>query len=249
MRKLNGGFLSGYYPLNSDALDFSGRGNNGTLFNTPTFQTGKVSNAINFGTDATPRSVNIVDNNNDFSFTDNNGDIPFTIMTWVYFSSYSITGNWLINKRSNPVLQGRSEWQLIRTSSTNSIRFFLYDALSTTSNPNYLEKTFPLSILNTWVHLAVTYDRSATLAGIKMFLNGVQQTTTDTSVGTYNGLVKNGSNDVVMGLQGWVSGGGQDSLKHRGLLDETYIWKGIEQTPAFILDAYNTGLAGNPLTI
>ena len=41
--------LVAYYPLNSNANDFSGKGHNGSLVGSPTFTAGKISNAINFG--------------------------------------------------------------------------------------------------------------------------------------------------------------------------------------------------------
>lgn len=240
-RKYGADFLEGlvaYYPLNSNAND-SINGYNGTQVGTPTFVSGKVDNAINFGNDTIVRYVNIADNN-DFSFTNGTTDVPFTISTWVNFSSFSSTGNWLINKRNTT--SGGDEWQLIITP-TGEIRFYKFQF---NLNTSYQIVATPASTiaLNTWYHITVTDAGTANINDCKIYVNGVLNTVTRTTIGTYTRM-NNGSSLVRLGMSSWNAV--DANLKHRGLLDEIAIWKNRELTATEVLELYNKGNAGLPL--
>jgi hypothetical protein len=238
-RKYGADFLEGlvaYYPLNSNANDLI-NGYNGTLVNSPTFVSGKVGNAINFGNDTTLRYVNIPDNN-DFSFTDGTNDVPFTISTWVNFFSFSSTGNWLISKRTNS--SGGDEYQLAYPVSLGLMTFTLHDKAN---NAVFLRcRSLAMPSLNTWINYAITYDGSGTLAGLNMYQNGVIQNNKQ-SAGTYTGC-NNGSSIVRLGMTSWTV---HEIFKHRGLMDETAFWKNRELNATEILELYNKGNAGLPL--
>lgn len=45
-----------------------------------------------------------------------------------------------------------------------------------------------VSTLNTWYHILCTYDGSMSIAGLRVYLNGIERTTTNNSSGTYGGM-------------------------------------------------------------
>ncbi len=227
--------LVGYYPLNSNTNDFSGKGYNGTQVGAPTYVTGKVGNAINFGNDNNITYISIADNN-DFSFTNETTDVPFTISLWVKFSGFSSIGNWLVNKRNAT----SAEWQigyyqnrLIFTKfQFNNIS--IYQQISSTLNP---------FSLNTWYHLCYTDNGSASISGCKLYINGVLSNSVQNSNGVYTRM-NNGTQPLILGINGWDF---NPKLKHRGLIDELAIWKNRELTPTEVLELYTKGNAGKPI--
>jgi hypothetical protein len=222
--------LVAYYAFENNANDSVG-GKNGTLIGSPTFVSGKNGNAINFGNDATLRYINIADNN-DFTFTNGTNDLPFSISMWVNFSSFSTTGNWLINKRGATI--GTDEWQIIRLTSSNSILLTLFN-FNTNGN---LAGFFVLNSLNTWNNLVFTYSGNSAFSGLKIYLNGLNQSLTNASTGTYVRM-PNGTSIVRAGEPSWSPP--PANAKHRGLLDELAIWKNRELTSTEVTELYNAG--------
>jgi hypothetical protein len=240
-RKYGANFLEGlvaYYPLDSNANDFSGKGYNGTLVGPPLFfLNGVVNNCSDFVNDGSFRYINIADQD-DFSFTNGTNDVPFTISTWVYFSSFSTNGNWLISKRTNS--SGGDEYQFAYSTSLGLVTFTLYDKAN---NAVFLRcRSLAMPSLNTWINYAITYDGSGTLAGLNLYQNGVIQNNKQLA-GTYTGC-NNGSSIVRLGMTSWTV----DAIfKHKGLMDETAFWKNRELNATEILELYNKGNAGLPL--
>ena len=229
--------LVGYYPFNSNANDFSGNNYNGSSVGSPTFETGKVGNAINFGNDTVLRYINIPDNN-DFSFTNGTTDVPFTISLWVNFSSFSSTGNWLVNKRN--ATNGGDEWQIIYYQ--NRLSFWkiqfdnrnIYQGVGTGLNP---------FVLNTWYHICYTDNGSGLISGCKLYINGVLSNSIQYINGVYTRM-NNGTAQIRIGQAGWDL---SHIVKHKGLVDELAIWKNRELTPTEVLELYTKGNAGNPI--
>jgi hypothetical protein len=231
-RKYGTNFLTdlvAYYAFQSNANDSVG-GKNGTIVNSPTFTTGINGNAINFGNDSSTRWVNVPDDN-DFSFTNGTADVPASISLWANFSSFSTGANFLINKRG--ATSGTDEWQIARSFSTNVITFTIFSLINSAN----ISINFPFSTLNTWVHIVATYNGNGSHTGMKLYLNGTLQTTTNASAGTYI-RTPNGTAVVRMGQAGWDT---SNPLKHRGLLDEVAIWKNRELTATEVAELYNTG--------
>lgn len=228
--------LVAYYPFNSNANDFSGKGYNGSLIGSPTFVSGKVSNAINFENDTVLRYVDIPDNN-DFSFTNGTTDVPFSISLWVNFSSFSTSGNWLINKRNST--SSGDEWQFCYTYSRLFFSKFqfnnnsIYQEVGTYINPFNL---------NTWYHICYTDNGSALTSGCKLYINGVLSNTVQSGSGVYTRM-NNGTSPTKIGLSWNLSA----NLKHKGLIDELSIWKNRELTATEVLELYNKGNAGLPI--
>jgi len=227
--------LSAYYPLNSDANDYTGV-NNGVPY-LITYGSGKVGNAAIFAKNIVHTYIDIPDNDS-LSFTNGGGvDVPMTICMWVNMSLIN-TGNWFINKRG--ATSGTDEWQFAYFS--NKIIFGRYDRVSN-SIYQEIKSSASLLSLNTWYHIAVTDDGSKNINNMKMYLNGSLITTTKTSAGVYTGM-PNGTYKVKMGRASWDN---NPALAHDGKLDEVAIWKNRQLTDAEVLEAYNLGNAGTPL--
>lgn len=237
-RKYGSNFLTnlvGYYPFNSNANDLSGKGYNGTVIGSPTYGTGKVGNAINFGNDATLTYVNI-DDNNDFSFTNGTNDLPFSFSCWVNFSRFSTTGNWLISKRT--AFSGGDEWQFNFNPSTGRISFAKFSLIN--SSNQQVRSDFTPN-LNQWYHIVVTDGGTGNVADMRMYIDNVLQTTK-----LNNSYVRmpNGTSIVRMGSASWNS---TETQKHRGLLDEVAIWKNRELNATEVAELYTKGNLGNPI--
>lgn len=229
--------LVGYYPLNTNTNDFSGKGYNGTQVGAPTYETGKVGNAINFGNNNNINYIRIADNN-DFSFSNGTTDVPFSISLWVNFSSFS-TGNWLVNKRS--ATSGGDEWQIIFYE--NRLQFFKFQFDNRNIYQQIASSLNPFS-LNTWYHLCYTDNGSGAIGSGKLYINGVLNTVINQNVGGTYTRMNNGTQPLILGINGW---GFEFNLKHKGLIDELAIWKNRELTATEVLELYNRGNAGLPL--
>lgn len=223
--------LIAYYPYNSNANDFSGKGYNGTIAGTPTFVAGKVSDAINFGTTTVANSVTIADNI-DFSFTNNTVDLPFTISSWVNVTQFSPTFNRIIQKRGT----GQDEYQLY-IQPNGQVVFQKFNNGGGTVFQT-IQSAVGVVVLNTWVHICLTNLNSGT-AGLKMYINGVQTATPAVNTGAYTRMINTTSSILI--------GSPATNFKHRGLLDEMYFWKDRELTAAEVTDIYNKGNSGVPL--
>lgn len=229
--------LVGYYPFNANANDFSGVGNNGTIVGTPTYSAGIVGNAINFGNDTAFNYANFIDYN-DFSFTDGTNDVPFTISIWVNVTSFTSSfGNWIFNKRGEFT---NMEYQLVILP-TGRLVFHKFSLGSSASGTQEIfSTTVPLISTNTWYNIIVTDSGSGNINDCKIYLNGSLLNVTRTTTGTYVRMLNTTSN-ARAGIAAWVTSA---NTKHRGLLDEMYIWKNREMTATEALDIYNKGIAG-----
>jgi hypothetical protein len=241
-RKYGSNFLTnlvGYYPFNSNANDLSGKGHNGTPAGAPTYGTGKVGNAINFGNDAVLRCVDIADNN-DFSFTNGTTDVPFTISLWVNLTSFSSTGNWFINKTS-ALNDGNAEWQFIFFN--NRVRFVKFQ-FNNSSIIQLIETPInPLSF-NNWFHFVYTDNGSGSVGSGKIYRNGILFTEINQNIGGTYTRMPNGTNLTRIGMNSWTPA---SNFKHRGLIDELAIWKNRELTATEVAELYTKGNLGNPI--
>jgi hypothetical protein len=240
-RKYGDNFLTnlvGYYPFNSNANDLSGKGYNGTQVGVPTYGTGKVGNAINFGNDAVFRYVDIADNN-DFSFTNGTTDVPFTISLWVNLTAYSVTGSWFINKRG--ATSGTDEWQFVFFGSRVQFGKFQFN---NNSIVQIIESSLNPFILNTWYHICYTDSGSGAVGSGKLYINGSLNAPINTNSGGTYTRMNNGTNLTRIGMNSWTP---VADLKHRGLIDELAIWKNRELTATEVAELYTKGNLGNPI--
>ena len=176
----------------------------------------------------------------DFSFTDGTNDLPFSISFWANFQTHSsnpTNASWIITKRDAST---NEEYQV--TFFDNSFQFWLF---SQGGNSAYVTASLPFTPITggtTWQHFTVTYNGSQTFSGIKMYIDGVSQTLTDSSVGAYLGMI-NGSEPINIGSQGWNPTLGEFD----GKLDEFHIWKNRELTQSEVTNIYNTENTGNSI--
>ena len=133
--------VEGMSRAESNALD-SVDGNPGSLVGNVTYAAGRVGQA--FSLDGANSYVNIPSSSN-INFS---GHTPMTIETWVYRTG-SATGMNILGKRNSCYL-GEIQYQM---------GFDPANGLSFNANGNaFLVKTFRQLPMNTWQHLAATYD-------------------------------------------------------------------------------------------
>ena len=144
-------------------------------------------------------------------------DTAFSVSTWVKFDTIAV--NMPLFSKFNPSPKG---WQLKVNNS--KIALFLKHA---SSAPNQISSFGNIIIITgQWYHLAATYDGSNTLAGIKLYVNGVS--------------------DVVNGIENSVTGTFQNTEPlllgqiTNGNIASARMWK-TELSAAEILEEYNSG--------
>jgi len=161
--------------------DTSGQGNNGTYNGALYSQSGKFNTAIGFdGTD----DVITVSDDDSLSFGDGaTTDSPFSITAWVNMDDAT----------SFPILDKLAEYTL-DTGGSDNLFFRIYDNAVGLATAKHVQTTGTLtSYEGQWTHLAATYDGSSTAAGIKIYINGVQQATTVQNDGvSYSAMHNNG---------------------------------------------------------
>jgi hypothetical protein len=221
-------YLTAYWTADNIATDVYVNNLGGAWNSSSHYATGINGEAFDFGSGNQIRYVNVPDNDL-LSFTDGTNDVPFSISLWVYFYSFSFTGNWVLNKRD----ASNHEYQLIFYQ--NQISFWKF---SLGVNSNYIStNTGYIPAFNQWIHLAYTDDGSK--FGGKIYANGIDITTSHTEVGTY--LKMNNTNSTTKFGQAGFSLADQ-RLKHRGMIDELSIFNGTELTQIQVQDLYNGGV-------
>jgi hypothetical protein len=193
-----------WWPAEGNATDFLTNHNDGTAFNSPWYSAGEVVQAFSF--DGAGAHIRIPDS---ASLHVSNA---VTVEAWIYPTNYSdysdIVGKWdfsedPINQRSLDVSlkSGGQAYIVISTNGQDSGASFV---LTTNSVP-----------LNTWTHVAATYDGSALL----VFLNGL----TNASGAAANHIFR-GTNDL--GIGGYVGGAspGEVGSPFTGSIDEPTIY-------------------------
>ena len=222
-------YLTAYWTADNIATDVY-TNNLGGSFTGATYSTGINNNAFDFGSGTQGRYVN-VPNNSLLSFTDGTNDVPFTINMWTYYYSFSVTGNWLFNKRQ---LGSINEYQILYTTSLGSVTFTKFSQGASSNRVTTLSNVAPS--LSTWEMWTISSD--GTKFGDKIYRNGVDVTASSTEVGTY--VKMNNTTAIVrMGSAGWTT---INSVKHKGLIDEVSVFNGTELTLTEITDLYNGGV-------
>ena len=117
----------------------------------------------------------------DFSFGDGAGnDSAFSIASWVKFDS-TTSGNRAIFSKS---AAGAGEYLLFYNSNANEFRF----AVKEDSATAWIRAKTSVTInADQWYHVAGTYDGSKNLSGIKIYVDGSEDTTNDFA-GSYSGM-------------------------------------------------------------
>ncbi len=206
----------------ANALDNSG-GNNGTLIGAPTFTNGEVGQAFNFN--GTSQYVRVPDAPN-LRFTN-----AMTAEAWVFPRSYNSASSSILVKFDAVQNINQRAWSFGLTGS-GGLGFL-------TLSPDGLNgggiTTTNAAPLNTWTHLAATYDG----AKIMIYLNGVVQASTPYTNNIFPGT-------DALGIGANIGGGGPVAL-FNGLIDEPAVYSRALSSNE-ITAIYNAGISGKCAT-
>lgn len=171
--RLNNGLI-GYWTFDGNkiagvtAYDSSTSGNNGTMTNGPLPTIGKVGQALRF--DGTDDYV-AIGNSSTYNFDRAN---TFSISAWFYKDS--ITGPLGIFTKQNTTTGQFTGYGIAILNNNLTPSFGLQ---SNTSNQANI--TSPAVSAGAWHHIVGTYDGSSSASGLKMYVDGVLQSSTITS--------------------------------------------------------------------
>ena len=222
--------LISYYSFDDNGNDEQGN-NNGTVVGATYSSDGIVGKSLNCDTDS--QYLQIPDANN-LSFAGGSPDLPFSLCGWYKFFDTD-TSSIVVSKRVN-------EYQLGWGYLGDTLEFWLWSQDSTS---NYLSLWGDFTpTLNTWYHIAATYDGSGTLGGMKLYIDKVLLTSlTDNSSGTYVEMQAT-SNDVYLGIYGPIP---SNTASFNGRMDCVQIW-GRELSATDISNIYDIEAGGNLIT-
>ncbi|MGV6830303.1 MAG: hypothetical protein ACWA5P_01915 [bacterium] len=204
------------------------------------YVTGQVNNGSDFnGVDS---KIILLDDDS-LSFGDGTTDSAFSVSFWVQFDAINgASGAYLIGKRGLPNATGNGtnnrEWEVIFENSTD-LSFTLYDQ----STGGTLKATATLASVTagTELYINTSYDGSGLISGLGIDVNGVSQSLTDNSSGSYTAMENTDSN-VVVGRRPYNS----NSAQFNGWIDELSIWNKQVLT-AEALTNYNTINGGSSI--
>ena len=184
--------------------------------------TGKRGASLDF--DGTDDYVWMADDNK-FSFTNGSGtDRPFSVSAWIKMDD--ATNFRLVEKFGSS--DSVREWALL-TNASDLLTFTVRDSGGDPLIRRY--NTALTGYQSTWTHILGTYDGTAVIGGLKLYLNGVRVDDTDSSTGTYNGM----SNTTQ-----YVSIGQGSGLYANGQIDDVRIFN-YALTPAQVKTDYTGG--------
>ena len=207
--------LESYYTADNTPNDAIGTAN-GTLINGATYSTGIINQG--FSLDGVNDYVDLGDN---FDF---DSTTPFSFSFWI---NKNTTANQAIFTRllTSPNVQG---YQLAVLSG-NTIRLAMYNLVG--GGGFVSVRTNATIASSTWLHVVATYDGSQNASGIKIYIDGVNQTLTVESSGV------TGSTSVATTAK---IGSRASDFYFNGLIDEGAIFS-RELTASDVTDLYNLG--------
>jgi hypothetical protein len=177
--------LFAHYEVDGNGNDKLGN-HNATVTNATYNASGKIDQSLDMDGDSDDLTI---PDDDAFSF---DGGQPFSIALWVKVDAPSAT-DLFVSKRAGA---NTHEYQLYRTS--NDLGFQIYDG----DTSDYLQVLHAWSpSLDTWYHIVATHDGSETNAGMKLYVNGSNVSTTNSNSGTFTAMV-NGTSDVHVGIFG-----------------------------------------------
>jgi hypothetical protein len=155
----------------------------------------------------------IINDDNAFSFTNGTTDLPFSIKANISTISTFLTQP--IFSKWNGTNNNTSEYLLYCRAPTGRLALLL---LNKNAGGGFIGLETTVSVTNGLLNnVIVTYDGSATVAGVKMYVNGVLQTLNNFSSGSYVGM----RNTTVTPIIGNRSSGNSPFV---GTIDELYVF-------------------------
>jgi hypothetical protein len=154
------------------------------------------------------------------SFGDGTSDNPFSISLGYEIDSKTGNNNWILDKRGTkvpPSSGSNREYQIQYSNTNNELQFTLFDD----STGGTLRVRGGSLSTTTAYHVVFTYDGSSTASGLKIYVDGVSQSLTDDSSGSYTAM-ENLLSEITIGGIGWASG--TNANEHDGAIDGLGIW-------------------------
>lgn len=209
--------LVSYYKLNSNSND--GYGSNNGVDTSISYVSGKIGNAGSFN--GTSSKIEIPYN----SSLDMVGNPSFSINLWVKFTSIKSCEIICASNGTSRI------WEIYYETG-----MFVFRINNGTTTSIRMERYFTITpSTGTWYMLTFTYDGSAIVSGMKMYLNNSEVGSTRTIGGTYSAIGSN-TNPIVIGTFP-----GYTPYTFNGLIDEVAIYKTHKLTPTEITLLYNSG--------
>jgi len=168
-----------------------------------------------------------IPDNDDFSFNDSVGDVPFTIRVKITFDSFE--NGWIINKRDETTA-GMQEWQIFIYQGNLTVA--IHDKSNNSSLLKAEINTSNLTI-GTSYHILAKYDGSTNSSGLKLILNKDETLAVDTGSSSINGSI-NSISKVLIGKPGF------GTLYSASKIDSIRIHKGYEWTTQEISDDFDS---------
>jgi hypothetical protein len=162
--------------------DLSRGGNNGTLTNGPTFNSGNRGSIVFDGVD------DYVDFGNNNSFTNPNG---FSISAWFKPASYS-GGSPLLEKYQS------SGYEFVFGTLSDNVYGWVYDNNTDGYRGRYFTGISSYVPLNTWGNFVYTYDGQGLTSSSKIYINTIQRDNIDFSGGSFT-TIQNTSTTLTLG--------------------------------------------------
>lgn len=203
--------LLAYYTGDNTPNDVLGN-YNGTLVNGATYGTGIINQGFSF------------DGVNDYinfgNVLDFDGSTPFSFSFWLNPNS---VGNRNLLQKFTGLNEGWIVFMYV-----DKIRF----GLSNTVFTNSINVETSTSITSTMTHISVTYDGSKNASGVKIYINGVNDSLT---------IITNNLTGSTSTTANFEMGRNLSSLGwYNGIMDEVGVWD-RELTPTEITQLYNSG--------
>jgi hypothetical protein len=164
------------------------------------------------------------------SFGDGSTDTPFSVSLWVKFHD-NVGDRFLITKRGSTT---NKEYQF--KTQSDGFSFGLFDQ-STSGNISAVASGITFDT-GTWYHLIGTYDGSGLASGINLYMNGLAQSVTPNTIGTYTAMENLGA-DLFIGKSFDTAG------NLFGHLSQTVFWN-LELTSYAANSLYNNGVPSDP---
>lgn len=174
-----------FLPLNGNASDASGNGNNGTVSGAVS-NTGRTDGGYLF--DTTSDVITCASTTCDFEKTD-----AFSIGCWIKYGTIA-NGNYqyLITKTIFVSGQGWRGYRLTSYSRGTSVQFMLTIQTSDTGVKSiYTPSPYIPITVGKWYYVVATYDGSGNISGEKIFINGIQVATTNDANQAFGATIKN----------------------------------------------------------
>jgi len=213
--------------------DSSGNNHDGTKHGA-TWTDGKFGNALNFDGNDYVDLGDILDD----VFA--GADKKFSFSVWVKPSA-QMTNNHIIVKLADSGCSEDQRQFVFRLLTDSKPEFMYYCGLSTFNYRGILGST-PITDLNKWYHLIVTYDGSIDtnngLDRVKIYVDGQAESTTLDYSGGSLGDIQNGTAHLGFGVYLNSSGSPCGSAYFNGIMDEIFIFDKV-LTAEEVSDLYN----------